>query len=409
MHYDIVISGGGMTGASLAAALIPTGLKIAIVEAVPFHSADQPSFDERTVALTYGSRRIFDGIGVWNNIAPGATAIREIHVSDRGHFGMTRLHHRLMGVEALGYVVPNRCIGNALLGILDAAENVSISSPATVMKTEVEDDIAQVLVKSNSQTTELTCKLVVVADGGRSSISETLGIKSKTDPYAQVALVTIIETNQAHDGLAYERFTRDGPLALLPLRDKNYAVVWTLPSATAEANKDLEQQEFLSALQEIFGERAGRFTRCGNRHIYPLSLSNIDNPVRHRVVVTGNAAHTVHPVAGQGFNLSLRDIAALADVIANATQNRRDLGSLSVLQAYAEQRKSETHMVTRFTDSLIKIFANQIPGLTFARNAGLTGVHLLPPLKRFLLQRTMGLNRPSSRLALGLPLTTPKS
>ena len=406
MNFDIVITGGGMAGASLAAALIPAGLNVAIVEAVPLESAEQPSFDERTVALTYSSRRIFEGIGVWNTIAPDATPIREIHVSDRGHFGMTRLHHRLMGVDALGYVVPHRIIGAVLHEFLRGAGNVSIISPATVTHAKVSDHVIEISLQSESQTRNVTAKLMVVADGGRSSISNELGIKSNAKKYPQVALVTTIKTSQEHHGMAYERFTQDGPLALLPLREKEYAVVWTLRPTRAEINREVEQSEFLQALQDIFGERAGEFQQCGSRNIYSLSLNTIENPVQHRVVVAGNAAHTVHPVAGQGFNLSLRDIASLAETIATANDKSQDIGALPVLQSYATQRKRETQAVTRFTDSLISTFANQIPGLTFARNTALTAVQLLPPLKRFLLQRTMGLNRPSSRLAMGLPLNS---
>ncbi len=406
MNFDIVITGGGMAGSSLAAALIPTGLSIAIVEAVAYDSGDQPSFDERTVALTYSSRRIFAGIGVWNDIAVDATPIREIHVSDRGHFGMTRLNHRLMGVDALGYVVPHRIIGKVLHDTLSTADNVSVVSPATVTGAQIDEDSVNVSVERDAQAEKLSAKLLVVADGGRSSISAALGIKSESKNYPQVALVTTIKTTREHQGMAYERFTQDGPIALLPLREKEYAVVWTLRSPQAEINKELEQGEFLQALQDAFGERAGEFVACGSRNIYPLSLNSIDKPVRQRVVVAGNAAHTVHPVAGQGFNLSLRDIASLAETIAQAVDKDQDIGALSVLQSYANRRKRETRAVMRFTDGLISTFANEIPGLTFARNAALTGVQLLPPLKRFLLQRTMGLHKSSSRLAIGLPLNS---
>jgi len=395
-----------MAGSSLAAALIPTGLNIAIVEAVPFASNDQPSFDERTVALTYSSRRIFEGIGVWSAIAPDATPIREIHVSDRGHFGMTRLHHRLMGVDALGYVVPHRSIGAVLHEFLSGADNVSVICPATATNAEVSDDAIEISLQSESQIKNVTAGLMVVADGGRSSISIELGIKSDAKKYPQVALVTTIKTSREHHGMAYERFTQDGPIALLPLREKEYAVVWTLRPTLADINQELEQREFLLALQDAFGERAGDLEQCGSRNIYPLSLNTIDKLVQHRVVVAGNAAHTVHPVAGQGFNLSLRDIASLAETIATANDKSQDIGALSVLQPYATQRKRETRAVTRFTDGLISTFANEMPGLTLARNAALTGVQLLPPLKRFLLKRTMGLNRPSSRLAMGLPLNS---
>ncbi len=403
--FDVLVVGGGMVGASLGCALGATRLRVAVVEAVAFDNDSQPSFDERTVALTYGSRRIFEGIGVWADIARhDATPILRIHVSDRGHGGVTHLDTRDAGEEALGYVVPNRVVGAALMGKLRRLSGTLLLSPSRVTNLAVLEDRVRVTARTDGGGRELDARLLVIADGGDAFTRRQLDIRVRETPYDRSALVTTVTSDRDHNGSAYERFTANGPLALLPVAERGYAVVWTLPTDVAEQHLGLESGEFCRRLQVCFGDRAGRFEAVGVRRLYPLALSRIEDPVRARTVVIGNAAHTVHPVAGQGFNLGLRDVATLADVLSDAVTADGDIGSARVLHRYAARRRRDTAAVTWFTHGLVRIFSSRRLPMVAARNLGLLGIDVLPPLKRGLLRRTMGLSGRQSRLGLGLPL-----
>lgn len=406
-QYDLVIVGGGLAGASLACALADTPLRIAVVEAVPFDSEAQPSYDERTLALTWSSRRIFEGIGVWDAIAAReAEPILGIHISNRGHAGISRLDHRQAGTEALGYVVPTRVLGQALQEKLAASARIELLCPAAITAVTTSATGATVTIEQQGEELTADARLVAIADGGRSPVLAEIGMKPEMRPYAQSVLLTIVAVDRDHHGIAYERFTEHGPLALLPLADRRYAVVWTLPREEVEMHKAQPDDEFLANLQFVFGDRAGRFSRPGNRNVYPLTFSRLKQPIGERLVVIGNAAHTVHPVAGQGFNLGLRDVAALAETISDADRQGAGIGSATTLERYAEWRRRDTFQVTTFTHGLIRVFSNEFPPLALARNLGLGGIDLLPPVKRFLLRRTMGMTGRQTRLGLGLPLRT---
>lgn len=404
--YDVLIVGGGLVGASLAVALEPTGLSLAVVEPVAVDdAAAQPSFDERTIALTHGARRIYAGMGVWEAIAAQqAQPILEIHVSDRGHFGMTHLHHTDAGTEALGYVVPSRVIGRVLHRRIRQSGAVSLFCPATVehLRTRTRDSV--VSVSQNGATTTLAAGLVVLADGGRSQLGAPAGIASDSAGYRQSAIISIVATDRDHRGRAFERFTGEGPLALLPHSDRRYAVVWTTAASRVASRMALPDAAFVDELQAAFGGRAGNFSRPTARKRYPLQHGRADNPVGRRTVAIGNAAHLVHPVAGQGFNLGLRDVAVLAEVICRASRRRQDIGGAAALAKYASLRARETAMVCGFTDGMIRLFCSRRKTLGLARNLALTGIELFPPAKRLLLRRTMGLAGVPSRLGAGLPL-----
>ena len=401
-HFDVLIVGGGLVGASLACALRGSGLRIAIVEAHALNTAAQPSFDDRTVALSWGSRRILDSIGVWPQLASRVEAIKTIHISDRGHFGVTRLHHDEEGVEALGYVAENRVLGEVLYASLQANPDVELICPADVTALETREDEVVVQVNSSDETVRLHTRLLVAADGVSSTVRKLLQIEASRQDYAQSALITNVRTEYAHNNIAYERFTDTGPLAFLPMTRsagrQRCSVVWTVPSAQAEQLKALPAEAFLQALQQRFGYRLGILQQAGSRHVYPLALVETTQLVRGRTVVVGNAAHTIHPVAGQGFNLALRDIALLAELLFEAA----DAGDRAVLEAYAVARQQDAQRVYRFTDTLVKIFSNRFPPLAHARAAGLFAVDLLPPLKHALAKQSMGLSGRLSRLGRGL-------
>lgn len=406
--YDIIIIGAGMVGASLACALGDQSLRIGLIEAVPFTSDDpahSPSYDARSTALSYGTRRIFEGMQLWERLADQVTPIKKIHVSDQGHFSCTRLDAAEQGVEAFGYVVENRALGHLFAQALQTLSNVDLICPARVEALSVEGDAARVTVKFNEvETRTLSARLVVLAEGRKSAVREQLGIHASHWSYGQSAVIANITPAFAHANVAYERFTPGGPLALLPMSDKRCALVWTLRDEQLSSVMALSDAEFLRALQGHFGWRLGRLRQVGVRHAYPLALTRTHEIVRARLVLVGNAAHTLHPVAGQGFNLGLRDVAALAQVLVDGMRAAKDIGAIEVLEAYAAWRRFDHRKVTTLTDALVHIFSTDSAPLVAARNAGLVATDVVPYLKGALVRQGMGITGRQPRLARGLAL-----
>ncbi|MDE2091785.1 MAG: 2-octaprenyl-6-methoxyphenyl hydroxylase [Gammaproteobacteria bacterium] len=401
LDFDILIAGGGMVGASLAAALAPLALKIAVVEAVRFGSRGQPSYDDRITAVSWGSRRIFEGIGLWPQIAPQATAIHCIHISDRGHMGMTRLHAAELGVEALGYVVPNRVIGSALSEFLAGQKHIELLAPAKIEAVQMQSHgICSTLECETKKS--ITSRLLVAADGANSKIREQLDIDTRVWDYGQSAVICNVSVERPQEHTAFERFTSGGPLALLPMGEDRYALVWTVDSARLAGILAMGDMEFLQAAANGFNGRLGRFTKAGKRQAYPLSLVRARSQMKDRVVVVGNAAHSLHPIAGQGFNLSLRDIAALADTLAEITAAGGELGDAHRLGAYIQMRRRDQTGTTLFTDMLTRVFTNPLALVGWARNLGLLGLELFPPARHRLARLNMGINGRQPRLARGL-------
>ncbi len=402
--YDVLIIGGGLVGASLACALRASGLRLGVIEAVPLAASSQPGYDDRTLALAYGSKRIFETLGVWEGIVPEATPIDRIHISDRGHFGITRLTAAEAGLPALGYVVPSRALGAALLDALKDSRQIDWLCPAEMRDIRVAPECATVTVHHEGKDKMLTARLVIAADGAHSAVRQAMGIEAVRTEYRQTAIVTTVTASQPHGNTAYERFTDTGPLALLPQRQNDCAVVWSAREEEVKTILGWSDAEFLRQLQERFGDRLGSFTRLGRRASYPLALTRVPEQVRPRLALIGNAAHTVHPVAGQGFNLGLRDVAAVADILADAQRAGDDIGDLTVLRRYADWRRRDNQVISLFTNGLIRIFSNNIFPLTLLRNAGLLAVDLMPGVKRGFVHVTSGLAGKLPRLARGLPL-----
>lgn len=402
--YDIVIVGGGMVGASLACSLGKQPLRIAIIEAAVFQTASQPNYDDRAIALSYGTQQIFQSIGVWPLLADKATPIKHIHVSERGTFGVTRLHHHDEGVDALGYVCTAREIGQALITQLANINNVEVISPAQLIGIQERDDHLAAQIQFNDQVTTLNTKLLVAADGGQSSSRELAGIQAQHIDYHQSAVIANITTQRPHNHIAYERFTPHGPIALLPMSDNRCAVVWTHPSQAVDTILGMSDAEFLNQLQQLFGARLGQFVKVGKRAAYPLHLVKAKEQIRQRIALIGNAAHTLHPIAGQGFNLGLRDVAALAQVIVDARKDTVDFGDLATLNNYAKWREADHKRIIGFTDNLVRLFSNQLRPLQISRTTGLLAMDLLPQAKHLLAKHTMGIAGKLPRLARGLPL-----
>ncbi|WP_284451079.1 2-octaprenyl-6-methoxyphenyl hydroxylase [Methylophaga thalassica] len=396
--FDVLIVGGGMAGASLAIALKNSQLKIGLIEAKSLETDSQPSYDDRGIALSYGSQRIFDTMGIWSHIAQHASPIHHIHVSERGRFGVTRLSAEQEQVPALGQVITARHLGHSLNRQLLKLSNLTLFCPATVTSVLTETDKVKVTLGDGAV---LETKLIVAADGRDSTIRHCLKLGAWEQDYNQVAVTANISTDKPHQGWAYERFTASGPMALLPMTDKRSSLVWTVKSGEQEALLAMSEQAFLKQLQSEFGYRAGRFTRVGQRNSHPLILMQADMPVQPRIVFIGNAAHSLHPIAGQGFNLGLRDVAVLAEHLFNA----EDCGDAKLLKNYQEQRQKDQNQVVKSTDQLVKLFSNNIPVLGHLRGAGLTLVDAMPVMKHWLATKSMGLAQAQPKLARGVPLT----
>jgi 2-octaprenyl-6-methoxyphenol hydroxylase len=401
--FDLAIVGGGMVGASLAVALLPLGLRLALIESVPFGAASQPSFDERTTALSNGSRRILTGMGIWPDIVGEAMPIRRVHVSDQGRFGFARLEAREQGVEALGFVVPNRVLGAALWRRLEANASCAVLAPARVVDIQTGPQHVELRIAANGEAPRtIKSRLVVVADGAQSTIRAALGVEATIWDYGQTAIIANVETQRDHENVAYERFTPTGPMALLPVRERCCAAIWTLAPETAAETLKLDDAQFLAALQDKFGFRMGRFLRVGKRSAYPLSLTRAQERVGTRVVIIGNAAQGLHPIAGQGFNLGLRDVATLADVIA---EDREHIGEREPLARYDEWRRRDRRTVIAFTDGLVRLFGNPLLPIKMVRDIGLLLFDLTPPAKDTLAALSMGVAGRLPRLARGGELT----
>ena len=406
-QYDLVIGGGGMIGASLAIALAPLGLKIAVVEAVSRVEADQPSFDDRSTALSRSTQRMYEAMGLWDDIIAAATPIRRIHVSDKGRFGFSHIDAKEQGVEALGYVVINRVLGQVLQSALSGASNVEVLCPARVTDIEAgEQDVKVVYADESADHRELYCRLLIAADGANSTLRPMLGICAKKTDYGQHAVIGNLLPERPLHGCAYERFTEQGPLAMLPIADDRAAFVWTVESTDAERVVGLDDETFLAELQEAFGNRLGRFSKVGRRAAYPLSLSKAMRLTADRGVLVGNSAHGLHPVAAQGFNLGMRDVAALCDCIADArsADGDADIGDPEILKRFAEWRRDDQGKLVRLTDGIVRLFGSSNPPLKLARDVGMLGFDLVPGVRSLFARHMMGLAGRLPRLARGVPL-----
>lgn len=406
MQCDVLIVGGGLVGSTLAHALAQGSIATVLVEERDPGRLEQPSFDDRATALANGSQRILQGLGLWEELAPAAEPITSIHISERGRFGASRILAAEEGVPALGYTVENRVLGGVLWPRLQEADSLICLAPASLDTLTIEKDEVVATIGSEGRRCEVRAKLVVAADGVRSQVRGALGIDAREDDYDQKAVIVNCATELAHAGTAFERFTPTGPLAFLPLRDSRVAVVWTLDPGEAERVSALADGEFRHELQRAFGYRLGRIERAGSRAAYPLTRVRSSAVTARRAVLVGNAAVNLHPVAGQGFNLALRDIAALAETLSDAHRagEPKDPGAGDLLAGYEAWRASDQRRVATFTHGLVRLFSRELGPLAATRGLGLMAFDLLPGAKGRLARHTMGLTGRLPRLARGLPL-----
>jgi len=405
--YDLAIAGGGLVGASLALALAPLGLGIALVEGVAPGRGEHPSFDERTTALANGTVRVFRSLDVWRHMEREATPIRRIHVSEQGRFGTARIDAAEQGLEALGYVLPNRVIGAGLWEGLRACPTVELIAPARATGSALEVDRRVLAYELDGAERHVAARLVVAADGSKSLVREQAGIEADHWAYGQTAIIATVTTQRFHDHVAYERFTPEGPIAVLPLAEGRCGIVWTRRPEEASRLLALPDDAFLAEFQRAFGFRLGRLLAVGKRHSYELGLARTTRHVADRLAVVGNAAQAMHPIAGQGFNLGLRDAASLAEVIADArVAGTLDAGAPGTLAAYAAWREQDQRRIVAFTDGLVRLFASPLGLARGLRSAGLLAFDAFPPAKAAMARLSVGAAGRVPRLARGVPLAS---
>ena len=401
--FDVAIVGGGLVGCSLAVAVSrrDPALRVALVEAMPERS-HAPSWDERCIALNAGSRRILESIGAWDALSANAEPILSTHISERGRFGAARFTAEQAGLPALGYNTPLRAINDGLWQQARAA-GVTVLCPARLAALETFPDHVALRLQAEpgAPQTSLRARLLVAADGARSAVREALGFAADTRDYEQSAIVTAIHTRYAHAGVAYERFLPTGPLAVLPKpRDAAghaCSLVWTVPTAELAHYESLDDASFLARAMTEFGERLGPFLAVGRRQSYPLTRVMNEQLRAPRTVFIGNAAQSLHPVAAQGFNLGLRDAATLAELLHEGT----DPGADALLTEYESQRRSDRARTADFTDGLVRLFSNSLPGLRGLRHLGLLFLEIDTPARGAILRQNLGFGAPVPALARG--------
>ncbi len=392
-EVDVAIVGGGLVGASLALGLVDSPLRVALIEAAP-PPAGEASWDERCIALNHASVRIFEALGAWPELVTQASAITATHISERGRFGVARFTATEAGLEALGYNIPVRALGQTLWRLAQHSGRTRVLCPARLASLEPQAGAMRLKFEDGRA---LDARLVVAADGMNSAVRAQLGIDAERRDYAQSAIVSAVRVSRPQSGCAYERFTHEGPIALLPKPGDACSLVWTTPAEQVAERLALSDEAFMALAHDVFGERLGRFTALGRRQAWPLLRVMSEQLTAPRVIFAGNAAQSLHPVAAQGFNLGLRDVATLAEVLLGAS----DPGDAALLADYEDRRRRDRARVSDFTDQLVRLFSNRVPGLRGLRHLGLLAMDLAPPLKDAVLWQNLGFGGQAPRAARG--------
>jgi len=400
MQQEVIIVGGGMVGLSLALMLAKANIAVKLLEAIKYPNYDDAnlapyhsSFDARNSALSRRSVQIYQELGLWHALQAHATPILEVHITEQGSFGKARLKAEQEKVESFGQVIENAWLGRVLL--TEVRKQPLIELIDGVQVTSLTQDTDQALIEAirGEEHLSLQAKLVIAADGRDSFCRKALGIGASEHDYDQVAIVTTVQTSKPHNHVGFERFSHLGPLALLPLPGEyRRSVVWPVKKGTeGEWLGDENDQHFLDALQETYGDRAGKFQKTGKRFSFPLSQVLAEKQAVGRMVLMGNAAHTIHPVAGQGFNLCMRDAYVLVRYLTEQLAQSDDIGQPSMLLAYEQARLTDQQRVIKFCDSVVRGFSNQNPILKFIRNTGLVAFDTIPGIKPLVANYAMGL------------------
>ncbi|EMN6296298.1 2-octaprenyl-6-methoxyphenyl hydroxylase [Vibrio parahaemolyticus] len=387
-QYDVVIAGGAMAGATLALAiehLSQGALRVAVVEPFKAQSDQHPGFDSRSIALSYGTVNLLRHLELWSAIEPFSTPIEHIHVSDRSHAGMTDITKHDVGVEALGYVVELADVGRVYQELLTHSTAIDLYCPDSAKHiTRTQENVTIELASGEL----LNAKLLVAADGAVSQCCQQIGLELSEHDFDQVAVIANIVTQEPHQGRAFERFTENGPVALLPMSDNRMSLVWCLRPDDAQIVMELSESEFLERLQQDFGWRLGAMKKVGLRASYPLLLRHRKQNISHRFAIVGNAAQTLHPIAGQGFNLGIRDVVSLAEEL---VKQGEDVGRYQGLIRFSQRREADRNETIWLTSSLVHVFSNDLLAMRIGRNTALAAMDNLSIFKQPLLRHTLGL------------------
>ncbi len=402
-RYDIAIIGGGLVGASLACALAPLRLKIALLEAVPLRATAQPSYDDRTLALSASSCKILQGLGLWPALSGNATPIREIQVREYQRPGLVVLSPGDLGLDRFGHVLEARVFGGAVMDRVARIEGLDFLCPVSVTSVHTGDPLATIEYSSEGKTHRIETALLVGADGANSFVRESLGIEVEKHDYHQTAVICNITPEQDHRGRAFECFTSTGPFAVMPHVQGRCGLIWCASPERAAELTDLPEQEFLNLAHQHFGNHLGRFLKLGTRSSYPLRLVRALEDTRPGAVILGNAAHAIHPIGAQGFNLGLRDVAVLAELLWNESSKGAgaEFGSKALLDRYSNWRRQDHRETIAYSDGLARIFSNPSRLAATARTAGMFAHAFIPSLRRQLAVRAMGFRGRIPRLAMG--------
>ena len=384
-QVDILIVGGGLVGHSLAYALRDLPLSVALIEANSAPPSLNNTFDTRAISLSFGSTQIFERLGLWTKMQPHAEAIRTVHVSEKGQFGFTRLNAEEFNVPAFGYVTEISDLHRILL-TANQETQLDFLCPATLTGLESHADHISATIQHLGEEKTISAGLLIAADGANSIVRKLQRIPASRHDYHHTAIATTLGLSRDHQHIAYERFTSNGPLALLPLQNRRYATIWTMPTDKANTLLTLSDSDFTKELQHWIGYRLGRLTRIGHRVAYPLEQIQACQPRLPHTLLIGNAAHTLHPVVGQGFNLGLGDVAALADIL---RRKKETLDMSEIIDAYQQRRKWRQNTMALFTHSLVECFCIPFSPLRWARNLGMIAVDRIYPLKQGLTQYLM--------------------
>ncbi len=401
MQQEVIIVGGGMVGLSLALMLAKANIEVKLLEAVKYPNYDDgtiapyhSSFDARNTALSRRTVQIYQKLGLWDALQEHATPILEVHITEQGSFGKARLKADEEKVESFGQVIENAWLGRVLLTQVCQQPLIELIDGVQVSSLKQDGDFVHVEATRNDEYTHsLKSKLVIAADGRDSFCRQALGVGVDVHDYDQVAIVTTVQTSKPHNQVGFERFSHLGPLALLPLPGEyRRSVVWPVKKGTeGEWLGDENDQHFLDALQKTYGDRAGKFQKTGKRFSFPLSQVLAEKQAVGRVILMGNAAHTIHPVAGQGFNLCMRDADVLMRYITEQIAKSDDIGQPEMLKAYEQARLADQRRVIKFCDSIVRGFSNQNPMLKLLRNTGLVAFDVIPGIKPLVANYAMGL------------------
>lgn len=400
MQQQVIIVGGGMVGLSLSLMLAKANIAVKLLEAVKYPNYDDQnvapyhsSFDARNTALSRRSVQIYQKLGLWDALQQHATPILQVHITEQGSFGKARLIAEQEKVESFGQVIENAWLGRVLLTQVRQQPLIELIDGVQVTALTQDAEQVHIEAKRGDEVLKLESKLLIAADGRDSFCRQAIGVGVDVHDYDQVAIVTTVQTSKPHEQVGFERFSALGPLALLPLPGEyRRSVVWPVKKGTeGEWLGEENDQHFLDALQKTYGDRAGKFEKTGRRFSYPLSQVLAHKQAVGRVILMGNAAHTIHPVAGQGFNLCLRDADVLVRYLVNQLTASDDIGNPDNLLAYEQARLSDQQRVIKFCDTVVRGFSNQNPLLKLIRNTGLIAFDVIKGIKPLVANYAMGL------------------